>query len=64
MNRGFYKRIEEELNNNKNICIATVIKDKGDKHLGKKILKINEEILIEDEENIEFYNRIINKCQG
>ena len=48
MNRGFYKRIEEELNNNKNICIATVIKDKGDKHLGKKILKINEEILIED----------------
>ena len=61
MNREFYKKVKEELNNNKNICIVTVIKDKEDKHLGKKILKIDDEILFEDEENIEFYNKIINK---
>lgn len=54
MNREFYKRVKEELNNNKDICIVTVIKDKEDKHLGKKILKVNDEILFEDEENIEF----------
>lgn len=61
MNRGFYKRIKDELNNNKNIYIVTVIKDKEDKHLGKKMLKVNDEIIIEGEENIEFYNKIINK---
>lgn len=61
MNRKFYKRVEEELNNNKDIYIVTIIKEKKDKHLGKKILKVNDQILIEDEKNIEFYNRIINK---
>ena len=61
MNREFYKKAKEGLNNNKNICIVTVIKDKEDKHLGKKILKIDDEILLEDEKNIEFYNKIINK---
>lgn len=61
MNREFYKKVKEELNNNKNICIVTVIKDKEDKHLGKKILKIDDEILFEEEGNIEFYNKIINK---
>lgn len=61
MNRGFYKRIKDELNNNKNIYIVTVIKDKEDKHLGEKMLKVNDEIIIEGEENIEFYNKIINK---
>ncbi len=58
MNREFYKRVEKELSSNKNICIVTVIKDKEDKHLGKKILKVNDEIIFEEKENIEFYNKI------
>lgn len=37
MNREFYKRVKEELDNNKNIYIATIVKDKKDKHLGKDI---------------------------
>lgn len=61
MNREFYKRVEKELSNNQNICIVTIIKDKEDKHLGKKILKVNDEIIFEEKENIEFYNKIINK---
>ncbi|WP_294133884.1 XdhC/CoxI family protein [uncultured Clostridium sp.] len=61
MNREFYKRVKEELDNNKNIYIATIVKDKKDKHLGKKILKVDNEIIIEEQENIEFYNEIIDK---
>ena len=58
MNREFYKRVKEELDNNKNIYIATIVKDKKDKHLGKKILKINNEWIIEDKSNLEFYHEM------
>lgn len=61
MTRGFYKKIKEKLNNNKDMYIATIIKDKKDKHLGKKVLKCNDEIIIEDNENRDFYESIINK---
>ena len=61
MNREFYKRVKEELDNNKNIYIATIVKDKKDKHLGKKILKVDNEIIIEEQENMEFYKAVIDK---
>lgn len=61
MNREFYKRVQEELKNNKNIYLATIIKDKEDKRFGKKILRVNDEVIIEDKENIDFYSTIINK---
>ena len=43
MNRVFYKRVKEELNNNKEFYIATIIKDNETNNLGKKILKIDNE---------------------
>lgn len=61
MNRGFYRRIQEELNSNRNIFIVTIIKDKEDKRFGKKILRVNDEVIIEDEENIDVYDDIMKK---
>ncbi|MEN8077456.1 XdhC family protein [Clostridioides difficile] len=61
MNREFYRRVQEELNSNRNIFIVTIIKDKKDKRIGKKILKVNDEVIIEDEENIDVYDDIVEK---
>lgn len=61
MNRGFYKRVQDELNNNRNIYIATIIRDKEDKLFEKKILIVNNEVISEIEDDIDFYKNIVEK---
>ena len=61
MNRGFYKRVQDELNNNRNIYIATIIRDKEDKLFEKKILIVNNEVISENEDDIDFYKNIVEK---
>lgn len=58
MNVEFYKRLNEGLNNNKNVYMVTIIEDNN---LVDKILKIDDEIIVENQERIEFYSGIIDK---
>ena len=63
MTRELYKRLNEALNNNRNVYMVTIVRCKDDNYVGKKFLKIDEEIIIEDKENEEFYNSLISKIK-
>ena len=61
MKRVFYNILKEKLKENKEFDIVTIIKSNDTNKVGKKILKINNEWIIEDKSNLEFYQDVANK---
>ena len=61
MKRVFYNILKEKLKENKEFDIVTIIKSNDTNKVGKKILKVDNEIIIEDQSNLEFYQDVANK---
>ena len=59
MKRKFYKVVKENLLSKKDLFIFTILESVNDLDIGKKILKVDNEFIFEDERDREKYKEII-----
>lgn len=64
MKKKFYNTLKEKLNEDKNTYVITIINSKEDTILLNKILKINEELVFENQSTKEEYEEIIKKIDS
>ena len=57
MKRKFYKVVKENLLSKKDLFIFTILESVNDLDIGKKILKVDNEFIFEDERDREKYKR-------
>ena len=63
MKRKFYKLVKENLLSKKDLFIFTILESVNDLDIGKKILKVDNEFIFEDERDREKYKEIIENLE-
>ena len=64
MKRKFYKVVKENLLSKKDLFIFTILESVNDLDIGKKILKVDNEFIFEDERDREKYKEIIEEIEN